>query len=85
VSAASIFWQADHGNQSVDLNGYGTGPSTIYQDITTEPGKSYLLTFAVSGNPGDPPQITVLEVWLGSTIIDTITYATFTPRQDRFL
>jgi choice-of-anchor C domain-containing protein len=56
VEVVGTYWQAAVGNQSLDLSGIWDWAGTIYQDIATEPGKQYLVRFALSGNPegGDP-------------------------------
>jgi choice-of-anchor C domain-containing protein len=43
------YWQAGHGAQSVDLNGFSTGG--LWRDITTTPGTDYVLRFRFAGNP----------------------------------
>ncbi|MFJ9611473.1 choice-of-anchor C family protein [Kitasatospora sp. NPDC101176] len=55
VTAGSVdligagFWQAAEGDQSLDLNGSGSG--TIAQSFTTTPGTTYSVTYALAGNP----------------------------------
>lgn len=66
---AGDYWQAASGSQSVDLSGYSTG--TIYQDIPTVPGYAYRLRFAMAGNPEGGPAIKQMEVWWGTTLVDT--------------
>jgi len=44
------FWQAAEGTHSLDLNG-NRGAGGVSQTISTEAGQTYLLTFALSGNP----------------------------------
>jgi choice-of-anchor C domain-containing protein len=63
--------QAASGNQSVDLSGSAAG--SIYQDLETEPGQSYLLRFAMAANPEGPPVIKTMEVDWGATVVDTPT------------
>jgi choice-of-anchor C domain-containing protein len=52
----SIEWPADQGNRSIDLNGVTN--ATLFQDVGgMTPGRGYLLSFSLSGNPftgGDP-------------------------------
>lgn len=43
------FWPAAEGQQSLDLNGVDRG--TVAQDISTLPLTSYVVTFALAGNP----------------------------------
>lgn len=54
VEIVSDYWPAAQGRQSVDLSGIFEEIGTIYQDITTVPGKSYRIRFAFAGNPEDP-------------------------------
>ncbi|MFF1874424.1 choice-of-anchor C family protein [Kitasatospora herbaricolor] len=55
VTAGSVdligagFWQAAEGDQSLDLNGSGSG--TVAQSFTTVPGTTYSVTYALAGNP----------------------------------
>jgi choice-of-anchor C domain-containing protein len=45
------YWAAADGTYSVDLNGSLTAGG-IHQDLATDPGTSYTITIAMSGNPG---------------------------------
>jgi choice-of-anchor C domain-containing protein len=67
-------WQAASGSQSVDLTGQEAG--TIYQDLSTLTGQTYLLSFAMAGNPYGDPAVKTMEVWWGSTLVDTVTFDT---------
>ena len=49
VDVVSTYWPAEHGNQSLDLNGLERG--VISQTIPTEPSHWYRLTFFYAGNP----------------------------------
>jgi choice-of-anchor C domain-containing protein len=51
VDVVSTYWPAEHGNQSLDLNGLTSG--AISQTIATEPGHWYRLSFFYSGNPDE--------------------------------
>ena len=65
-------WQPHEGAQSIDLTGVSAGG--LYQDIATEPGKSYRLTFWLAGNPefagssGGPAVKTMKLGWAGSDV-----------------
>jgi choice-of-anchor C domain-containing protein len=65
-------WQPHEGAQSLDLTGVSAGG--VYQDINTEPGKSYRLSFWLAGNPefaggtGGPPVKTMKLSWAGSDV-----------------
>ncbi|WNE96810.1 choice-of-anchor C family protein [Streptomyces luomodiensis] len=49
------YWQAAEGDQSVDLNGGTAG--TVAQTFTTVPGKRYVVTYSLAGNPGGGPAV----------------------------
>jgi len=51
VDVVSTYWPAEHGNQSLDLNGLTSG--AISQTIVTEPSHWYRLTFFYAGNPDE--------------------------------
>jgi choice-of-anchor C domain-containing protein len=53
-------WQAAEGVRSVDT--CGQGPGTIQQDIALTVGHTYILTFALAGNPEGPPTVKDLRV-----------------------
>ncbi len=81
VTAGSVdyvgsYWQAAHGQRTVDLNGLNA-QGTIQQSFSTVPGVRYLVTFALAGNPdpivwGDmsPPRLTTVRSWVsdGATV-----------------
>jgi choice-of-anchor C domain-containing protein len=66
------YWQAASGRQSVDLTGSNMG--AIYQDLFLPIGDTYLLQFALAGNPEGAPSIKIVEIWWGSTLLDTLTF-----------
>ena len=80
VSAGSVdyigpYWQAAHGQRSLDLAGlYYNG--TIYQTFPTTPGTPYQVTFALAGNPDVQPRTTSVQVWVsdGSTVFDSAVF-----------
>ncbi|HRJ26408.1 MAG TPA: choice-of-anchor C family protein [Fimbriimonadaceae bacterium] len=47
------YFKAYDGSRSVDLNGTESG--ALAQTVSTVPGRTYLLTFWLSGNPDGPP------------------------------
>ena len=65
-------WKAANGSQSVDVTGVSAG--ALYQDLSTSPGQTYLLRFAMAGNPGGGPAIKQMEVWWGATKLDTLSF-----------
>ncbi len=73
------YWQAADGRQSVDLSGYEAG--AISQVLPTSPSQGYLLQFAMAGNPesspcSSPGPIRRMEVWWGTTLLDTLEFDT---------
>jgi len=61
-------WEAADGGRSIDLN--GTQPEGgIEQEIATTPGTTYLVTFAMAGNPAGLPVVKTMEVLaIGSSV-----------------
>ena len=80
VDLVGGFWQSPSGpnpptgtNGSVDMNGLSTGG--ISQGISgLTAGKTYTLTFWLSGNPDGPPATKSLDVSIGSLANDNFTY-----------
>jgi choice-of-anchor C domain-containing protein len=80
VGAGSVdyigpYWQAAHGQRSLDLAGlYFNG--SIFQTFPTTVGVPYLVTFALAGNPDVQPRMTAVQVWVhdGSTVFDQATF-----------
>jgi len=70
------FWPAARGKQSVDLNGTTNEAGTIYQNLPTVPGQSYVLRFAKGGNPQGKPAVKQMEVWWDDNLVDTLTVDT---------
>ena len=58
------YWQAAGGTYSVDMDGYN--PGSIFQDLITNPGSQYSLSFAMAGNPGSDPIKTLNVFWNGA-------------------
>ena len=69
------YWQAADGRQSVDLDGT-CGAGAVYQELLTSPLQPYLLRFSLAGNPEGPPSIKQMEVWWGTTLVDTLAFDT---------
>ena len=59
-------WQPHGGNQSIDLNGTAVG--SIFQDIVTQAGAMYNLSFWMAGNPGTPENKTLNLLWNGGIV-----------------
>ena len=73
VSAGDIdfvngFWTAADGTRSLDLNGDQAG--TIAQAVPTQIGASYVVQFALAGNPGLGLQDFVLRASAGAMVLD---------------
>jgi hypothetical protein len=69
------------GQQSLDMDGNCCEPGQISQVISTQAGASYLLSFALAGNPDtDPvcgnPHVTELEVFWGSSSLGVFSFDT---------
>ncbi|GAQ89341.1 Protein kinase superfamily protein [Klebsormidium nitens] len=62
-------WATYTGNHSLDLNGVNAG--TIQQSVTTVPGASYTLSFALAGNPFQSPSNGPPIKVLNMSILDT--------------
>lgn len=69
---APHFWEAAHGDQSLDLN--SCGPAAVSQRVPTRPGDSYQLCFALSGNPDGPPSRKRLEVLWDGAVVDRVEF-----------
>ena len=69
-------WQDAEGAQSIDLSGSGAG--AIYQDLPTEPGRTYTLRFALAGNPEvrGEDRIKRVSVDFGDAAVDTLSFDT---------
>lgn len=73
-------WSAEDGAQWIELDADSEGPSgsihgedassAIYQDLATDVGASYTLTFAFSPRPGVADN--ALEIVWGGNVIDTL-------------
>jgi choice-of-anchor C domain-containing protein len=80
VDLVGGYWQSPSGpnfptgtNGSVDLD--GLSPGAISQDISgLTAGKTYTLTFWLSGNPDGPPATKSVDVSIGSAIDDNFMY-----------
>jgi choice-of-anchor C domain-containing protein len=71
VEIVGPYWQAAEGSQSLDLNGIFEEIGTIYQDVTTVPGRSYKIRFAYAGNPECGPTVAVKSFqvfWEGAQV-----------------
>ena len=62
------YWQTDDGNRSLDLSGLSTG--SVTQDIATQAGKVYVLTFAMAGNTDGGNTVKSMTVSADSTSAD---------------
>ena len=62
----SAYWQPHSGNQSIDLN--GITPATIFQDLATEVGATYQLSFWMAGNPDAAGDKSLNVLWGGANV-----------------
>lgn len=67
VDYVGTLWQAADGVKSIDLN--GTSAGAVRQSITTEVGKTYKVTFSLSGNPEGPDGIKTMTADVGAAAI----------------
>jgi choice-of-anchor C domain-containing protein len=75
VEITGPYWQAAAGSQSLDINGIFEEIGTIYQDIPTAPGQSYLVRFAYAGNPdGELPVIKSANVSWNDNLLASLTF-----------
>ena len=74
VDQVGSLWTASDGQQSLDLNGFENG--VLYQDLQTVPGQTYLLRFAMAGNPDGGPTFRQMAVWWDTSSLDTLTFDT---------
>jgi choice-of-anchor C domain-containing protein len=68
------YWMPAQGVQSVDLDGSNAG--TISQNLSTVPGTSYSLSFALAGNPVCGSQVVKMQVVWGSSVVATLSFNT---------
>ena len=74
------YWQGADGTHSVDLNGVGVGG--VEQLISTTPGKTYKLSFSLSGNPDNGSDTKTMLVSAGQGV-GSYSYAFTTPPNSR--
>jgi choice-of-anchor C domain-containing protein len=72
VDLVREFWQPGHGDQSLDLAGWG--PGWISQSLATVPGRCYDLSFLVAGNVVDEPALKAAEVYWGGRWLGWVTF-----------
>lgn len=73
----SARWNAHDGTNSIDLTGVTIGG--IYQNVSTEIGKTYHLTFWLAGNPefagaGGGPFVKMMKLSWGGSAVDTLSF-----------
>lgn len=66
-------WESQDGDRDLDMTGYSDG--TVTQDIVTESGKVYTMTFWMAGNPAGGNPIKSMTVSADSTS-ETFTFDT---------
>jgi choice-of-anchor C domain-containing protein len=70
IEIVGTYWLAAEGNQSIDLSGIFDLAGTIYRDVPTVPGNSYVLKFAFAGNPADAAIKEAKVFWDGGEVAD---------------
>ena len=60
IDYIGTYWPASDGTRSIDLN--GTEAGSISQEIPTVAGTMYKVTFDMSGNPDNEPELKTLDV-----------------------
>jgi choice-of-anchor C domain-containing protein len=60
VDIVGTLWPASDGKRSIDMDGTSFG--AISQDIATDPGKTYSVTFDMAGNGYGPPTVKQLQL-----------------------
>jgi choice-of-anchor C domain-containing protein len=68
-------WQPVDGSQCLDMDG-SCGTGEISQDLATEAGLTYVLHFALAGNPNGSPVVKALEIGWGDAVLDTVHFDT---------
>lgn len=63
VDIVGTLWPASDGARSIDLDGTSFG--AINQDVKTDPGKTYVVTFDFTGNAYGPPTIKTMRLSAG--------------------
>lgn len=74
IDHIGTYWQAANGVQSLELNGGASG--RIFQDLTTQPGKGYKLSFALAGNTDNLPTEKTAQATFGGFTINPVTFNT---------
>jgi choice-of-anchor C domain-containing protein len=64
------YWQAGHGQQSVDMDGDSAG--AIYQDLPTRVGATYTLSFLLAANPECGDIAKTMQIWWGGKLLDSL-------------
>jgi len=62
VDWVGTYWQAADGARSLDLDGDEGAPGAISQTFDTHVGSTYVVTFALSGNPDAGPPLKTMTV-----------------------
>src|SRR3954451_444084 len=77
VDWINTYWQAAEGTKSVDLDGDEGTPGAISQTFDTTVNSTYVVTFAMSGNPDAGPTTKTINVSAGG-VTTPFTYDTAT-------
>lgn len=74
VQQVGPFWQAASGKQCLHLN--GISPGTVVQNVRTAEGRTYLVSFAMAGNPDSGPPVKQMAVTWGGVSLPVQTFDT---------
>jgi choice-of-anchor C domain-containing protein len=66
------YWQAEDGDQSIDLS--GSAPGSVSQTVATTPGQNYTLTWYMAGNTNCGQAIKTMDVSWNGTLVDAPTF-----------
>ncbi|GCE14849.1 DUF642 domain-containing protein [Tengunoibacter tsumagoiensis] len=76
VAAGSVdlvdnqYWRSGHGKHSMDMDGNSAG--ALYQDLPTNIGGTYILSFELAANPECGDAVKTLQIWWGGKLLDQI-------------
>lgn len=66
------YWEAEDGDQSVDLS--GSAPGSVSQAVATTAGANYTLTWYMAGNTNCGQSIKTMDVYWDGTLVDAPTF-----------
>jgi choice-of-anchor C domain-containing protein len=75
VDYIGTYWQAADGSRSLDMDGNSQG-TIASQTLNTIAGQTYLVSFALAGNPDNGPTIKTIQAAIGDSGWQTFTFDT---------